>query len=159
MRQEPSRQIDSKALKVWKLSGLITSSIFILLAIGSIVLAILTPVPFWISILTVIAALLLTYLFVVVIPEIQYRVWRYEIDEYEIELKFGLFIIRRILVPMVRVQHVDTKQGPLLRRYQLSSVTITTAATTHEIPALDNETANQVRDFISQRARVTEDDV
>ncbi|WP_257351821.1 PH domain-containing protein [Pseudalkalibacillus decolorationis] len=159
MRQEPSNQIDPRALKVWKLSGWITSSIYLLIAIGSLILAILTPVPFWVSLIVIVCALILTYFCVVFIPKIRFRVWRYEIDEYEIELKFGLFIIRRILIPMVRVQHVDTKQGPLLRRHDLSSVTITTAATTHEIPALDNETANQVRDFISQMARVTEDDV
>ena len=32
---------------------------------------------------------------------------------------------------MVRVQHVDTEQGPILRKYDLSSITISTAATSH----------------------------
>ncbi|WP_261134162.1 PH domain-containing protein [Bacillus sp. Marseille-Q3570] len=159
MRLEPSIQIAPKALTVWRIYGAFNSLFFILLSIGSIVLVLLTPVPVWVSIITILITALLTYLFIQVLPTIRHRVWRYEVREYEIELKFGLLIIRRVLIPMVRVQHVDTKQGPILRHYDLSTVTISTAATTHEIPALDRETADQVRDYISQMARVTEEDV
>ncbi|WP_317907012.1 PH domain-containing protein, partial [Bacillus subtilis] len=48
---------------------------------------------------------------------------------------------------------------PILRKYNLASVQISTAATTHSIPALDVEEADQLRDSISRLARVTEDDV
>lgn len=67
--------------------------------------------------------------------------------------------MKRTLVPMVRVQHVDTVQGPILKRYRLSTITISTAATVHEIPALDVEEAEELRHSISRLARVAEDDV
>jgi uncharacterized protein len=67
--------------------------------------------------------------------------------------------VKRTLVPMVRVQHVDTVQGPLLRKYGLATITISTAATTHEIPALDMFEADNLRSSISALARVAEDDV
>ena len=60
---------------------------------------------------------------------------------------------------MVRVQHVDTEQGPLLRKYNLATVTISTAATVHGIPALDIEEAEEMRHAISRLARVADEDV
>jgi len=93
------------------------------------------------------------------IPYIRWKHWRYEIDEHEIDLMRGVLIRRRTLIPLSRVQHVDTTQGPILRWYKLASVTISTAATTHEISALDVLIADQVRDTISTYARLAEEDV
>src|SRR5699024_360874 len=76
-----------------------------------------------------------------------------------IYIQHGILVVSRILVPMIRVQHVDTKQGPILRKFNLASVTISTAATTHEIPALIEADASALRDRISTLARVDEDDV
>lgn len=57
---------------------------------------------------------------------------------------------------MVKVQHVDTGQGPLLRRFRLANVTIHTAASMHQIPALETEKAEALRDQIAALARVKE---
>ncbi|MEH7523617.1 PH domain-containing protein, partial [Bacillus sp. JJ1503] len=84
---------------------------------------------------------------------------RYEVRENEIELQHGVFVIKRTLVPMIRVQHVDTRQGPILRKYGLATVAISTAATVHEIPALDMDEAEELRFFISKLARVADEDV
>lgn len=89
----------------------------------------------------------------------KHKYWRYEVLENEIDIQHGILVNKRVIVPMVKVQHVDTTQGPLLRRFHLSTVEISTAATKHLIPALDAEEADQLRDFISRLARVTEDDV
>lgn len=59
---------------------------------------------------------------------------------------------------MVRVQHVDTDQGPILRRYKMAAVSITTAATTHKIPTLFIEDADSLRDQIAALASVQEDE-
>jgi Uncharacterized conserved protein len=60
---------------------------------------------------------------------------------------------------MVRVQHVDTSQGPILKHYCLASMSISTAATIHTIPAITEQEADQLRVRISELARVAEDDV
>ena len=75
------------------------------------------------------------------------------------ELQEGIFIVKRTLIPMIRVQHVDTVQGPILRKYQLASVIINTAATSHEIPALEESEAEELRRLISNLARVADEDV
>lgn len=96
---------------------------------------------------------------IVLIPYLRWKNWRYSIDQHEIDLLRGVLVKTETLIPLSRVQHVDTRQGPLLRWYGLSSVTISTAATTHEIPGLDQEIANKVRKEISTYARLAEEDV
>lgn len=92
-------------------------------------------------------------------PNIRWDHWRYEVREQEIEIQHGLFIVKRTLIPMVRVQHVDSSQGPILKHYHLASISISTAATIHTIPALTVEEADGLRASISELARVAEDDV
>ena len=60
---------------------------------------------------------------------------------------------------MIRVQHVETSQGPFLRKYDLASVEVSTAATVHTIPALDLQEADELRHYISKMASVEEEDV
>lgn len=156
---EPQKRISPKALKVWKIYGVFETLIIAAVAAGAITLTVMFEWPQWIIAAAVAVLILFTYLFVFFIPTIKWKRWRYEVREQEIELQRGIFIVKRTLVPMVRVQHVDTVQGPILKKYELATITISTAATVHEIPALDVEEADELRNSISQLARVAEDDV
>ncbi|AZB41374.1 hypothetical protein CEF21_03060 [Bacillus sp. FJAT-42376] len=157
MRERPQNQISMKAKTVWQTTGLLKSVIFLLADIGIGLLIYFRIWPLW----TAAAGLAVTVIFMVmavlVIPLYRQRFWRYEVHEHEIDLQHGWLIVKRTIIPMVRVQHVDTKQGPLLRKHQLATVEISTAATRHEIPALDMVEADRLRDFISRLARVTDD--
>lgn len=157
MRPEPSERIDPNALTVWRITGSVTSLIVWLIVLG---LAAVTAKFGWVWAIPAGAgacALVYSVLQIVVIPAVRWRRWRYAINESEIDLKHGVFVVKRTLIPMVRVQHVDTTQGPLLRRYNLASVAISTAAGQHEIPALVEETADALRDRIAELAQVTDD--
>ena len=156
---EPKKRISERALKVWRIYGIIYSVFFLLLAGGVIGFTIAFNWPVWISVVSILLFALSLYFFVVFFPTMRWRRWRYEIREQEIELQQGVFVIKRTLVPMVRVQHVDTRQGPILRKYHLSSVTVSTAATVHEIPALEMEEAEEIRMSISKLAKVADEDV
>lgn len=159
MLAEPKSRISERALTVWKIFGAFYSVFFLLLAGGVTSLTIIFNWPIWISVVAIIIFLFFTYFLVFLFPTLRWKRWRYEVREQEIELQHGIFVIKRTLVPMVRVQHVDTQQGPILRKYQLASVTISTAATVHEIPALDLEEAEEMRISISKLARVADEDV
>lgn len=159
MLVEPQKRISEKALTVWRISGAILSFFLLLLAGGIITLTIIFDWPIWISVIAIIIFLLSIYFDIFLFPPMRWRRWRYEVREKEIELQQGIFIIKRTLIPMVRVQHVDTKQGPLLRKYNLATVAISTAATVHEIPALELEEAEEMRISISALARVADEDV
>lgn len=115
--------------------------------------------PLWI--ISVLTGLVIvnTILRFTILPYIRWKYWSYRINEHEIELRRGVIIKVNTLIPINRVQHVDTRQGPLMRSYELATVTISTAATTHEIPALTDEVADLVREKISNLARKAREDV
>ena len=156
---EPQKRISERALTVWKISAGLHSLVVGILAGGLITLTMLFDWPYWIIGAAVVVAALYSYLFIMFLPTLRWKRWRYEVREQEIELQYGVFIIKKTLIPMIRVQHVDTQQGPLLRKYRLSTVTVSTAATVHEIPALDMDEAEGLRTSISRLARVADEDV
>jgi membrane protein YdbS with pleckstrin-like domain len=108
--------------------------------------------------LWVLAALLCVVL-VVVVPELRWRRWRYEIRPAEIDIRHGAWTVTRTLVPMARVQHVDTESGLLQQGFGLATVAFHTAAGRTEIPQLAEAEAAAVRERIAQLARVAEADV
>jgi uncharacterized protein len=156
---EPQKRISEQALTVWKIAASLHSLVVWVLAGGLIAITIYFDFPKWIIVAAIAVAAVYSYLFILLLPTLRWKRWRYEVREQEIELQYGVFIIKRTLIPMIRVQHVDTQQGPLLRKYSLSTVTVSTAATIHEIPALDMEEAENLRISISRLARVADEDV
>ncbi|GKV67208.1 MULTISPECIES: PH domain-containing protein [Sporosarcina] len=159
MRQQPANQISRKGLTVWRLYGMIQTVIVLAVAAGLGFLIYYFEWPKWIGIIIAVFIILQAFFSIYLFPKIRWERWRYEVREAEIELQHGLFIVNRTLIPMVRVQHVDTAEGPILRKYGLASITISTAATNHSIPALVTEEADELRNRISMFARVAKDDV
>ncbi|RDU34842.1 hypothetical protein DRW41_21215 [Neobacillus piezotolerans] len=155
----PENRISRKALIVWRISGALGTLFVWVPAAFVAVLSRIFGWPLWIPATLCLIALTATVFMVLVLPPLRWKRWRYEVREQEIELQYGIFVIRRSLVPMARIQHVETFQGPILRRYGLSTVMVSTAATIHEIPAVEEEEAESLRMKISRLARVAEDDV
>jgi membrane protein YdbS with pleckstrin-like domain len=90
-------------------------------------------------------------------PALAYRRWRFSVDDEEIDIQRGRLWVERVLVPMARVQHVDTETSPLSRRLGLASVWIHTASGAFEIPALDAARAAELRVRIGRLARVSDE--
>ncbi len=105
------------------------------------------------ELLPVLAILALAGVVVGVVPELRWRRWRYEIRPDEVDLQRGIFWIGRTLVPLARIQHVDTRQGPLQRRFGLSTVVLYTAAGPNQIPELSTPAAERARDRIAELTR------
>jgi len=160
METEPGERIDPRALKAWFYSGLLWGLLLLLLPTAYLVLVgLVWEAPAWYGWLAAGVIILYTLWEAVVIPRLKIRFWRYEIREEEIDIQHGIFIIRRTLVPMIRVQHVDTEHGPIMRLFGLATLRISTAATNHRIPALSREKAAELRGEISALARVSDEDV
>lgn len=157
---ENALKLPEKAIKAWRIHNA-----------GWCLLLWVVPLFFWVLHFTsggqyswlvwIITAIVLlaTIILIVFIPKIRWREWYYHIDENEVELQNGIIILQQTLIPLNRVQHVDTRQGPVLDNYGLADVIISTAATNHRIPALDDETAEEVRKKISMFARKAREDV
>jgi uncharacterized protein len=166
--QKPSGQISNglenrlspEAINAWRISGSMGSLVYwiIPLVYGAVSMGSDT-LPEWPSYVLGVFFLLYTILEATVIPYIRWKRWSYRVDRHEIDLQRGLFVITRTLIPVKRVQHVDTRQGPVYRQFGLASVTITTAGDVHEIPALSEPVADDLRHKISEYARVAREDL
>lgn len=159
MRQAPKERIAADAIKAWKLYAILMALIPVAVTIALFVLANVFTFSYWYAFGLLAVTIIESIVTILIIPKIRWNRWRYQIYDQEIYIQNGILIVTRTLVPMIRVQHVDTKQGPILKRYGLASLTISTAATTHEIPALLEEEAYALRDQIAELARVEQDDV
>ncbi len=153
----PSNMLDSRAKTVWRVYA---SAVGIPALIAIVVTAgILIAVGSWamVWLVPVIGALVLLGLWLGPFVEIAYRRWRWEVTDIEVRLQSGLIIVKRTVIPMARIQHVDTSQGPLLRFFGMSEVHVSTAAGKHKIPMLADEDAAGIRDRIAALAQVTDD--
>ncbi|MCI8468726.1 MAG: PH domain-containing protein [Eggerthellaceae bacterium] len=162
MRELPSNQLDPRIKNVWRISDAIWIVIVFLCCFVPFAIAgVVEPAP-WITTLLVVEGVVfvaLLVLFLVVLPPIRYARWRYELSADYLDISRGIVWRKRFIIPFIRVQNTDTKQGPILRAFGLSSVTVSTAAGAHEIPGLDNAVADQLRDRAAELARLAREDV
>jgi len=156
---EARYQLDPRAKSLWRVGAAISGGITVLLValvtFGARLLIENYGILWSIGITGGVLALVL--LNVWLSPNLRYRYWRYEIRADEADLQHGWFTRTRQLVPMSRIQHVDTNRGPLERRFGLASVVLYTAAGPAMIPALADNVAADVRDRIATLANVHDD--
>jgi hypothetical protein len=155
-------RLDKNVIKAERIGGCITVFIFAAITVVVALLSIHFDWPRWTRwIITVLAILtIISIPFEIFLsPKFTYKYWRYRISEHEVELQHGVFFKKHTLIPMARIQHIDTKQGPIQRHYGLYSVSMSTAAGSYEIPALNKETAQKVRKQISVFARITDEEL
>ena len=154
MKAEPAERLDPRAKTLWRITGALGA--LPLLAVGALVgwtLLRVVEVPLLLGIVPFLAALGLFVVLAGVIPALRWRRWRYEIREDEVDLQRGIVWVSRTLVPLARIQHVDTRSGPLQRRFALATVVFYTAAGPNQIPELSAPVAAEVRDRIADLTR------
>jgi membrane protein YdbS with pleckstrin-like domain len=154
LKAEPAERLDPRAKTLWRITG--TLGALPLLAVGAFVSSSLLRVveaPLLLGVLPFLAALVLFVALAGVVPGLRWRRWRYEIRAEEVDLQRGIFWVSRTLVPLARIQHVDTQSGPLQRRFGLATVVFYTAAGANQIPELSAPVAAGVRDRISELTR------
>jgi len=145
---EPSQRLAPQARWAWRLSwagGCIVGLVVLGMAAGSL------PGPWQAIGMAVLAVALLAG--TPLVPELRWRRWRWEVREHEIDLQRGVLVVRRTLIPMARVQHVETERGLIGQALGLATVQIHTAAGSHEIPLLRDLDAGRMRARIAELAR------
>ena len=83
---------------------------------------------------------------------------KYALREKDIIYTKGLIWSVRTAIPFNRIQHAEIKQGPIERKFNLSSLKVFTAGGQTSdlvIPGLPSETAQQLKDFVL--GKTTED--
>ena len=147
----PAQRLPAAAKVYWRLRGTAQGG-------AALVAALLLGQPLgdlaWIAL--VLAAIIAVAL-VAVVPELRWRRWRYEVREDEVDLLRGAVVVRRTIIPIRRVQHVDTEAGPLQDSLGLATLTFHTAAGGIGIPALGRGEAERVRSRVAELARTRDD--
>lgn len=142
------RSLDAKAVTLWRLDtagwGL---GLIVLAAVAEIAL----DLPFREGILTIPMAIAVITI-IIVVPPIRHEAWRFALREDHIYLRHGVLFRTTSIVPYARIQHVDTRHGPLDRWLGLASLVIFTAGTRGAIitiPALPAEESERLRDHLA----------
>jgi len=151
--KEPTQKISLDAIKVWRISDSISTVATLLFWSVLLYLNYLYTWPNWIEIvlyvligITCISAVVE----LIILPVYKQKTWRYEIDEHCIQLKHGgAFKRTHMIIPMHKVYFVDTYQGPIVKKYNLTTIKIGTIGFVHEIPNLPLEKANEIRNHIA----------
>jgi membrane protein YdbS with pleckstrin-like domain len=87
-------------------------------------------------------------------PSLSFDRWAYELREEELLIRRGVLFRSLTAIPTARVQHVDTRQGPLEQWFGLARVQIYTAAgmgADGVIPGLELDVAEALRDELVKR--------
>ena len=146
------RKLSPIARRVWRLSSTL---FWVAVLIAGIVVAVLVDgaAPWsWAVPLGVGAA------FVIVVPELRWRRWRWDLTDEGIDIQHGTLSITRTLIPWVRVQHVETQRGIFEQAFGLSTVIVHNAAGAHTIPLLAQADAEELRERIAARAKTDDDE-
>ena len=162
MRDLPANQLNPKIKNVWRINDAIwLTVVFLCCFVPFAIAAAVEPEGWMFVVLAAVAALYVAGMVVwlVVLPPIRFMRWRYELSDDYLDIARGIIWRKRFVIPFIRVQNTDTRQGPILRAFGLASVTVATAAGEHEIPGLDSQTAEQLRDKAAELARLAQEDV
>jgi len=141
----PPRRLAPKATWVWRLQQGLAWGLAVIVVL---VIAPELDLPGWL-VLIPLGGLVLA---VTVAPTLRWRSWRWDVQPEAIEIRRGVLRIRHTVVPMLRVQHVDTTSDILAQAFNLASVEIHTAADSHTIPLLRGRDAEEVRARIAALA-------
>ncbi|HLR66535.1 PH domain-containing protein [Virgibacillus alimentarius] len=155
----PEHRLSKDAVKIWIIREVMID------ILGFIILGVLFYLDYhfswkdwigWILIVITIIAVLFSIWSIFIEPFLLYRNFRYDADESFLQLKSGALKEVHQLVPMTKIQAVETNQGPLFRKYGLCSLEISTMGSSHTIPALPKEVAVKWRNQIAHFAKIKE---
>ena len=139
--------MDRSGKTVMRLSAYIMTTIFVLILAAIYIVNTMwlewlnSNTMIWVLIIGVIIIVIQLLLGAILIPMYQYQIFRYKLDENEIIVRNGLWFVSVIKIPLFRIQNVDTHEGILMRKYNLASLTLSTAGGNTEIKLIDKDRA------------------
>ena len=132
----------------WRLASLLRGALFAAAAMAA-ELVLDPPFPAGLGALVIVV---FTLVVAALLPPARFRAWGYRLRESDLYLRHGVFFRTTTIVPHARIQHVDTRHGPVDRILGLADVVVFTAGTRGAviaIPALGADTAEALRDRLA----------
>lgn len=148
------RSLDPRVVNLWRLQGLVRLGTFWLpiLVGGGVFLGLRTGAIAG----TAVPALLFLLLAVLSVawPSVAWSHFHFDVRDRDLLVERGVLFRQSVAIPLDRIQHVDTRQGPLERMFGLSRVVVYTAAGMNadgSIPGLAEDDAHALRDLLARR--------
>lgn len=148
------RSLDPRVVNLWRLQGLVRLGTFWLpiLVGGGAFLGIRAGLIAG----TAVPALLFLLLAVLSVawPSVSWSHFHFDVRDRDLLVERGVLFRQSVAIPLDRIQHVDTRQGPLERMFGLSRVVVYTAAgmsADGSIPGLAEDDAHALRDLLARR--------
>ncbi|WP_190124327.1 PH domain-containing protein [Streptomyces inusitatus] len=153
----PRNRVESRAIGWWTLQ----SSLFALpLPIVFGVLYLFIPPARFVFVWAFFVTLVPGILYMAVMPLWRYRVHRWETTDTAVYAASGWLWQRWRVVPLSRIQTVDTMRGPLQQLFGLSGVTVTSASASGavKINGLDHRVAAEMVEQLTRSTQATPGD-
>lgn len=160
--REPAHPVSRRAPAYWRVHAALAAVVLWAGALALLLSAVLVPAGWW-SVVLWVGVVVLAVAPVpplTVAPRIRFAVHRWDVTDIAVHVRHGWLSRTDEIVPLSRVQTVDSTQGPLMRAFGLRSVTVQTAsrAGTVAIACLDDAVAQDlVRRLVTITAATPED--
>lgn len=86
-------------------------------------------------------------------PIIEYNQWKYIITEDKVDFTEGIFILKRTVIPILRIQHITVTQGPINKLFNLGDISIVTAGGSHKIPNIEMAKAEEISEYLKNKVK------
>ncbi|MGL4655668.1 MAG: PH domain-containing protein [Sarcina sp.] len=153
------KKLSKNAVKSWVVEGLIiigiVSIIFILIKFGGRIFGVgfeqwVNGKEKWINLLFI-TVYAVCFVDTVISPAFSYKQWSYMINDEEIWYREGIFWSKEVVIPIVRIQNINLKEGPISKSFGIADITIGTAGGSYKIPALDKSEVDLIMGFLRER--------
>jgi membrane protein YdbS with pleckstrin-like domain len=94
---------------------------------------------------------------VIILTPIRYRVFWYAISPTDIDIQKGIIFTTRSIIPMHRVQSLQSERGPVADHYRMATLKIRTAAGSVSLSGLDRGEADELSERIGRLAVLADD--
>lgn len=96
-----------------------------------------------------VVVLVLLLIYMLVAPPIYYARYSYKLTEDRVDVRYGILVLRHIMVPIERIHQVEVSRGPINNMLGLGQVNITTAGGTASLSYLEIAKAESIADRLN----------
>lgn len=139
------QRVDSNAVILWTINGLIESVIVIIIAwiIGKFI------GDTWKYILNIIVGISFVWN-VFISPSLEYKQWKFKIGEKRIDIIKGIYFKTHSIIPISKIQYLKIVQGVFQKASNLATIEILTAGNSAEISNISKKDAEKMIEYLNE---------
>lgn len=147
-------KLDKKVINYWVVRSAI-DFLITLIVFGLFTYFILRDGSFnnLLNLIIILETIILVFLIagIFIFPKLKYYWWGYILDKDKFAIRKGFIFIRTTIIPLVRIQHVAVENGPIIRKFDLNKIKISTASGTFDIEGINDEEAKNINEYLKDK--------